>query len=118
MKVLYLANLRLPTEKAHGLQIMQMGEAFAHTGAQVTLIVAARRNITAMKQIKDIWEYYGVAQIFTVERGLSLDLFGLVPRLDAVAFMIQSLTYTIFLALTLLFRRADVYYSRDLATIC
>ncbi len=118
MKLLYLANIRLPTEKAHGLQIMQMGEAFAHTGAQVTLIVAARRNITAMKQIKAIWEYYGVAQIFTVERGLSLDLLGLVPRLDAVAFMIQSLTYTIFLALALLFRRADVYYSRDLATIC
>ena len=28
-KLLYLANIRLPTEKAHGLQIMQNCEAFA-----------------------------------------------------------------------------------------
>ena len=29
MNILYLANVRLPTEKAHGAQIMKMCEAFA-----------------------------------------------------------------------------------------
>jgi hypothetical protein len=29
MKLLYCANIRVPTEKAHGLQIVQYCEAFA-----------------------------------------------------------------------------------------
>ncbi len=37
MKILYIANIRLPTEKAHGIQIMKMCEAFAHAGAEVEL---------------------------------------------------------------------------------
>jgi len=32
MKLIYIANIRLPTEKAHGLQIMKMCEAFANYG--------------------------------------------------------------------------------------
>ncbi len=32
MTIYYLANVRLPTEKAHGIQIMQMCEAFAEHG--------------------------------------------------------------------------------------
>jgi len=29
MKIIYLANARIPTEKAHGVQIMKMCEVFA-----------------------------------------------------------------------------------------
>jgi len=32
MKLIYIANARIPTEKAHGIQIMKMGEAFAKYG--------------------------------------------------------------------------------------
>lgn len=38
MRLLYLANARLPTEKAHGYQICKMCEAFARTGAEITLM--------------------------------------------------------------------------------
>ena len=38
MNILYLANVRLPTEKAHGAQIMKTCEALAAAGAHnVTL---------------------------------------------------------------------------------
>lgn len=30
MKLLYIANIRIPTEKAHGIQIMKMCEAFTN----------------------------------------------------------------------------------------
>ena len=29
MKIIYIANIRLPTEKAHGIQIMKTCEALA-----------------------------------------------------------------------------------------
>ena len=37
-KLLYISLMRLPTEKAHGLQIMQNCEAFAAAGCHVTLV--------------------------------------------------------------------------------
>jgi hypothetical protein len=42
MKILYLADIRLPTEKAHGLQIMKTCEALAKQGVVVTLLVPSK----------------------------------------------------------------------------
>ena len=44
MKILYIANIRLPAEKAHGIQIMKMWEAFADLGYGVELVVPWRFN--------------------------------------------------------------------------
>ena len=52
MKLLYLANIRLPTEKAHGLQIMQNCEAFADVGAEVTLWCARRVNTPELRNVR------------------------------------------------------------------
>ncbi|MBX3083719.1 MAG: glycosyltransferase [Anaerolineae bacterium] len=117
MKFFYLANIRMPTEKAHGLQIMQNCEAFVQAGADVTLMVARRVNTTAMKQVSDVYAYYGVAPHFRIERVPCLDLMQIGTWFERIAFPIQSLTYVLVLALTLVFRRADVYYSRDLLTL-
>ena len=35
MKLIYIVNARIPTEKAHGVQIMKMCEAFAAAGIEV-----------------------------------------------------------------------------------
>ena len=48
--LLYISLMRLPTEKAHGLQIMQNCEAFANAGCDVTLWVARRWNTREMRQ--------------------------------------------------------------------
>jgi len=114
--LLYLANSRLPTEKAHGLQIAQMCEAFAGAGYAVTLVTARRRNSPQMRAAGDLWAYYGVERTFALRRLPCLDLFRLIPaeRVPHVAFLIQTLTYLLALALWLLPRRADVYYTRDL----
>ena len=44
MKILYLADIRLPTEKAHGAQIMKTCEALARAGHAVELVVPRRAN--------------------------------------------------------------------------
>ncbi len=36
MKLVYVANIRIPTEKAHGIQIMKMCEVFASYGSRYT----------------------------------------------------------------------------------
>lgn len=44
MKITYIANIRIPTEKAHGYAIMKMCEQFAKLGASLDLVVPDRRN--------------------------------------------------------------------------
>lgn len=118
MKLFYLANIRMPTEKAHGLQIMQNCEAFAAHGAQVTLFVARRFNTAEFRQVRDVWAHYGVAKAFAVFRVPCLDLFPILERFSGrLTFAIQTISYLMTLCLILLFRRADVYYSRDPLTL-
>lgn len=121
LNLFYIANIRLPTEKAHGLQIMQNCEAFAANGAAVTLYVARRRNIPEMRAIAaktDAWTHYGVARNFKIARIASIDLYGALERvLGPIPFWLQQITFTLFATLTMLFRRADAYYSRDIFTL-
>jgi glycosyltransferase involved in cell wall biosynthesis len=121
MKLLYIANIRLPTEKAHGLQIVQNCEAFADAGAQVTLWVARRVNTPELRAIRDVWAHYGVKQNFALRRLPCIDLLPLVPgRVDRVAqviFLIQLWTFALVAAGRAIFAQADVIYSRDEAVL-
>lgn len=115
-KLLYISLMRLPTEKAHGLQIMQNCEAFADAGCELTLWVARRWNTREMRRVRDPYAHYGVARNFTVWRVPCLDLFPLFPADSAgarLAFYLLQLTYALFMLLRLAFVRADIYYSRD-----
>jgi len=104
-KILYIANIRLPTEKAHGIQIMKMCEAFAEHGAEVTLVVPWRFNPIT----KDPFDYYAVKKIFTITKVPSLDLVSL----GAVGFWIQALSFAEVASWYALFKKSDIIYSRD-----
>ena len=117
MKLLYVANIRLPTEKAHGLQIVQNCEAFADASADVTLWIARRINTPELRGVTDIWAHYGVKRCFALRRLPCIDLLSLVPnRTDALAhliFMLQLWTFALVALVAALFTRTDVIYSRD-----
>ncbi len=121
LRLLYIANIRLPTEKAHGLQIMQNCEAFAEAGAQVTLWVARRVNTRELSAVTDVWGHYGVRRAFTLRRLPCLDLLPLVPgRTDwagKLAFYLQQATFIMTALLLALFTPVDVIYSRDAAVV-
>lgn len=55
MKVYYIANARIPTEKAHGIQIAKMCEAFIEAGVDVTLVVPRRHT-----DPRSVREYYNL----------------------------------------------------------
>ena len=65
-KVVYLANTRLPTEKAHGYQICKMCEALALNGLEVVLLHPKRRQEDPILQRSTVFEYYGISPVFTV----------------------------------------------------
>ncbi|NLX10502.1 MAG: glycosyltransferase family 4 protein [Chloroflexi bacterium] len=113
--LVYIVNSRLPTEKAYGLQIAQMCEAFAGAGYRVTLLAPWRFNTAAMHAAGDLWSYYGVTRNFRFRRLPALDLFPIIPeRVPRVAFLAQTVSFLLALLIWLALRRAQVYYTRDL----
>ncbi|OYV63106.1 MAG: hypothetical protein B7X03_03120 [Parcubacteria group bacterium 21-58-10] len=105
MKILYLANIRLPTEKAHGVQIMKTCEAFAKEGHDIELVVPTRINSIS----KDPFEYYGVSRLFKV---ITLKVPDLVS-LEGVGFFFSSLYFAERARWLKQFWAADIIYSRD-----
>ncbi len=108
----YLAPVRMPTEKAHGLQIVQMCEAFADAGYDVTLIVPRRLNTPELHGVRDIWTHYGVRRNFALVRLPCLDLFRLFPA-HPISMFTVLLTYLSALLVWMIGRRVDVFYTRD-----
>ena len=105
MKILYIANIRLPTEKAHGIQIMKMCEAFSRAGHTLSLVVPKRLNLIK----EDPFEYYGVEKIFKVSKLITLDL----VHLGSVGFWIQYISFAKVATLYALFQKVDIIYTRD-----
>ena len=105
MKITYLANIRLPTEKAHGLQIMKTCEAFVQEGASVTLVVPRRRNWLT----DDPFTYYGIATRFPIVYLPTLDW----VRFGRVGFIVQTLSYSVSAFWYCFTNTSDVVFSRD-----
>ncbi|GMU25359.1 MAG: hypothetical protein AMXMBFR16_02640 [Candidatus Uhrbacteria bacterium] len=85
--VLYIANARMPTEKAHGLQIANMCRALAEHGMDVTLVVPKRKNPIQ----EDAFRYYGIEPSFQIRYIWSWDLIG---SLGVIGFWIQQITFS------------------------
>ena len=105
MKIIYIANARIPTERAHGIQIMKMCEAFADAGADVELVLPRRFNFIK----SDPFEYYGIKKNFKTTKLPSLDL----VKFGKIGFLIQSLSFACAAFWYVLLKKADVIYSRD-----
>lgn len=89
MKIYYITNIRFPTEKAHGVQIMKACEAFADTGHEVRLFVSDR-----MTDIRnDPFDFYGVRRNFTIEKIKNFDAFRFERYLGPLSFWMQSISF-------------------------
>jgi len=105
MKIFYVANIRIPTEKAHGLQIMKMCEAFSNLGHEVVLLVPNRKN----SLIDNPFLYYGIEENFKIKK---------IPILDTVnfgkwGFVFESILFSIMSSFYLFFKKVDLIYTRD-----
>lgn len=105
MKILYLAAVRLPTEKAHGVQIMKTCEALANKGVEVELVIPGRKTPI----MEDAFEYYDVKRNFTITNLHTPDWVGQ----GAFGFALSLLWFSEAAKWRKSFWNADVIYSRD-----
>jgi glycosyltransferase involved in cell wall biosynthesis len=78
-RIAYPAFMRLPTEHAHGVQVMRMCEALTGAGHETTLLYPKRAQNPHAD--KDPWLYYDVQTRFPLIEVKSPDLSWLVARL-------------------------------------
>lgn len=111
MKIIYLANARIPTEKAHGLQIMKMCQAFIRQGADLELVAAKRKN-PHFEGI-DPFDYYQIKEKFPIKRLWLIDAATAGKSLWGLSVFIQNVSFAFSSFFYLLFKKADIIYSRD-----
>jgi glycosyltransferase involved in cell wall biosynthesis len=119
-KVIYIANARLPTEKAHGYQICKMCEAFAQNGVEVQLWHPSRHQSDANLRNQSGFDYYGIPPIFRIKTLPNWD----VVRLNCVVpdnwfapfFFAHGLFWGRYAARAAAAENADVYFTRESAT--
>ncbi len=106
MKMLYLANVRMPTEKAHGAQIAKACEAFAALGVDVELVVPRRWTPIT----EDPFTYYGIQKNFRITVLPTPDM---VRSFGRFGFILQILFFGIAAGRYARAHETEVVYGRD-----
>ena len=123
MRLFYITNTRIPSERASSYQVMQMCAAFAAHYVHVDLVYPQRQLYGPWAAIDDVFAYYGVPRSFSLQPIPCVDHIKATtidhPQLSATPLMqlshyLQTGTFTIRALRGLLAHRAGVCYSRDL----
>ncbi len=109
MKLIYISGSRIPTEKAHGLQIMKMCEAFAQNGADLELLIPRRLNSIT----EGLFDYYGVKRNFKVKKIPIIDCMPLSRFLGPFAFYLTSASFLFSVFFYAIPRKKGLLYTRD-----
>ncbi len=116
MKIAYIENVRLPTEKAHGYQIMKTCEALALSGAEVRLYYADRTNAF---HGAEPFTHYDVEPRFSVTALPVFDVLHRAPPFlygPAYWFLRWSFLRSV-VRNAAAFAEADAWYTRDPAVV-
>ncbi|MDP4020430.1 MAG: glycosyltransferase [Candidatus Adlerbacteria bacterium] len=105
MNICYIANARIPSKQAHGIQIMKMCEAFAALGHEVTLVVPNRRTWIE----EDPYVYYGVKPSFAIKKLWTIDT---VPY-GKLGFCFHQLVFMLAVFFYAPQKKFDLVYARD-----
>ncbi|MDO8592379.1 MAG: glycosyltransferase family 4 protein [bacterium] len=107
MKLIYLTDFGLPTEWAHGIQVMKMCEAFSGQGVEIELVAPRRRN-----EIKtDSFAYYGVKKIFRLTKLPCLDFCP--GNTNSFYFWLRIVSFLLVAKFYFLIKDFDALYARD-----
>ncbi len=105
MKIIYLVNARIPTEKAHGYQIMKMCEEFFLQKVDIELWVPTRAN-----PIKyNAFEYYKLDESFKIKYLSSFDFLRFVKIFGRWSYYAQVLTFALKVLINKIPKDAIVY---------
>ena len=105
MKIIFIANVRMPTEKAHGIQIMKTCEALVDGGHDVELFVPDRKTTI----VGDAFSYYAVPRKFNIRR---LPVWDTI-QYGSTGFLFESLSFARAVRRYLRGTTFDILYGRD-----
>lgn len=112
-RILYIASVRIPNEKASALAIMRQCEAFADLGHSVTLLRPYRQGYRG----EDPFELYGVERKFAIKTMFSLDFYEALGKFGfycaRLSQMLYSFGYVLFMR-----KHIDIVYTRDPWMVC
>lgn len=108
MKIIYISSARMPTEKAHGLQIMKMCEALA-SETDIELWIPRRSNYIK----KNPFEYYTIKRNFRIRKIPCVDFVPLDKFLGPLSLWLTELSFLFFASIYFLGVRGDAIYTRD-----
>lgn len=112
MKILYVTNHRFPTEKAHGLQIAKMCEAFLEAGAGLELVVPRRIQSKYVKT-KSAKRFYSLRRDIPVRWLWSFDS-RFLRRLHLGLLVYFAQSFSFFVSFLFMKKGGDVLFSRGL----
>lgn len=108
-RLVYLANARIPSERAHGAQIAHMCSAFISVGWEVELVVPTRKGVlpTSLK------EHYDLPHDVSVTRLNVPDLVSYGP----LGYFITTFLFARAVHTHVLQSKPDIVYARDAALL-
>ena len=112
-EVLYIANIRIPTEKAHGQQIMTMCYNFAKKNINLKLLIPTKFNknfkLTDPFVCYKVDKIFNLKKIFTIDPRFFLHLPGnLYLKAQAIFFIVSLFFYFLFHPI-----KNNIIYTRD-----
>ena len=117
-RLVFVANMRLPTEKAHGYAIMKHCEAFAGLGMDVELWHPRRSQLRLEAMGVSAFEYYDVRRIFRVVTLKNVDVLRWEMRFPPDAFsgvlLVHEALWGIFAARRARRQGSSVFVTRDI----
>ncbi len=113
LRIYYVANVRLPSERANACQIFAQCDALLARGHEVRLLAPRRRNRFSLADA-EIARYYGLRAAPLLTRLFTIDLIeAFPPRLQRAPFVLQALTFAWAARRRLREDGAAVVYTRD-----
>ncbi len=108
-RLVYISAARIPTGRAHGLQIMHMCAAFANAGLSVELVVPGKRNFAG----QDPFDYYKIRPTFSIRRVAMPDLGSRTRFFPYVLFLFDVFSFVVSLFFSKVSKPGDIIYCRD-----
>jgi len=109
MKLIYLANIRIPTQRAHGYAIMKMCEELARQGVEMELVIPNKKNNLGV----DPFDYYGLDRNFKITRLAAMDFLGRLPFANWLFFWLDSIIFNLALRRKSYLKFSNNIYTRD-----
>lgn len=107
-KIIYVANITLPSERAHSIQIMKTCEALSQKGERIELWITNRNG---RKSSEDIFSFYGIRHKFPIKKIPVIELFS---KKNKWYFYIESLTFLAMVFFKIFMIRGNLlFYTRD-----